>query len=97
MPIYFEDIFNDGGQAGIVFKKPVTTAAGTALTAGGAVAINVGTSTVGPNVYAGSGAPTVSAPKGSIYMRSDGQVLPATRAYINTDGATTWTAVTTAA
>jgi hypothetical protein len=96
MPIYFEDIFNDGAQGGVVFKKAITSAAGTTLTAGGAVALNVGTSTVGPNLYAGSGAPTVSAPKGSLYLRSDGSST-STRAYINTDGATTWTAITTAA
>ena len=47
-------------------------------------------------VFAGSGAPTFSAMKGSLYLRTDGSST-STRAYINTDGAGTWTAVTTAA
>jgi hypothetical protein len=46
-------------------------------------------------VFFGSGAPTLSAAKGSIYLRSDGSATN-NRAYINTDGGTTWTAVTTA-
>jgi hypothetical protein len=54
------------------------------------------TSTAGFGIYFGSGAPTVSAAKGSLYLRSDGTTTN-DRAYINTDGATTWTALTTAA
>ena len=38
-----------------------------------------------PQIVTGSGAPTISAPQGSFYLRSDGTP------YINTDGATTWT------
>lgn len=49
-----------------------------------------------PGVYSGSGAPTGTAAKGSLYLRTDGSST-STRAYINTDGATTWTAITTAA
>ena len=47
-------------------------------------------------IFAGAGAPTFSATKGSLYLRTDGSST-STRAYINTDGATTWTSVTTAA
>jgi hypothetical protein len=47
-------------------------------------------------VYAGDGAPTFSAPKGAIYIRNDGSGVN-NRAYINTDGATTWTAMVTVA
>lgn len=47
-------------------------------------------------IYAGSGAPTISAKQGSLYLRTDGSST-STRAYINTDGGTTWTAITTAA
>lgn len=47
-------------------------------------------------IYAGSGAPTFSAGKGSLYLRTDGSST-STRAYIATDDAGTWTAVTTAA
>lgn len=65
------------------------------LTAGGIVALTLGTAgTLG--IYFGSGAPTVSAPKGSLYLRTDGTGV-GDRAFINTNGATTWTAITTAA
>lgn len=47
-------------------------------------------------IYFGSGAPTIAAQKGSWYLRSDGSGT-SNRGYINTDGGTTWTAVTTAA
>jgi len=43
-----------------------------------------------------SGAPTLSAPKGSLYLRTDGSST-STRAYVNTDAGTTWTSITTAA
>ena len=52
--------------------------------------------TAGFGIYFGSGAPTVSAGKGSLYLRSDGSST-STRLYVNSDGGTTWTAVTTAA
>lgn len=45
--------------------------------------------------YAGTGAPAFTAPKGSIYSRTDGSSI-STRLYVNTDGATGWTSVTTA-
>lgn len=54
--------------------------------------INVGS----VKIMSGSGAPTMAAPKGSLYMRTDGSST-STRAYVNTDGATTWTPVTTVA
>ena len=74
----------------------VTALSSSAATAGGAAAF-VATSTAGSmGIYFGSGAPTVSAAKGSLYLRTDGSST-STRAYINTDGATTWTAITTAA
>lgn len=50
----------------------------------------------GVSISAGSGAPTFAAAKGSLYLRTDGSST-STRAYINTDGATTWTSITTAA
>lgn len=86
---------------GIFTAYPVSTTgaltakSGVAAVAGGAVAVNIGNSS-GPNVYTGSGAPTVSAPKGSLYLRTDGSTTN-DRAYINTNGTTTWTALTTAA
>lgn len=73
----------------------ITADSGTAPAAGGMAAF-LASSTAGLGIYVGSGAPTVSAAKGSLYLRTDGSST-STRAYINTDGATTWTAITTAA
>jgi hypothetical protein len=72
-------------------------AAGDAVPAGGSanVAITAST-TAGLGVYFGSGAPTVSAAQGSLYVRTDGSST-STRLYVNTNGSTTWTNVTTAA
>lgn len=53
-------------------------------------------STANFGVFFGSGAPTLSAAQGSLYLRSDGSGTT-NRAYINTDGSTAWTALTTAA
>lgn len=51
----------------------------------------------GPKILAGAGAPAaITAPKGSLYLRTDGSGT-GDRAYINTDSGTTWTAITTAA
>lgn len=49
-----------------------------------------------PSVVAGTGAPTFTAPKGTVYIRLDGSST-STRLYVNTDAGTTWTNVTTAA
>jgi len=61
---------------------------------GGKIGLFIGSGPFG--VYYGSGAPTISASKGSLYMRSDGSST-STRLYVNTDDDTTWTNVTTAA
>ena len=53
-------------------------------------------STTNFGIFFGSGAPTLSAAKGSLYMRSDGTGV-ADRMYVNTDASTTWTAVATVA
>lgn len=52
----------------------------------------------GIGIYAGSGTPNavVSAPKGSLYIRTDGSTTN-DRLYVNTNGTTGWTNVTTAA
>ncbi|NBW21280.1 MAG: hypothetical protein EBR82_76290 [Caulobacteraceae bacterium] len=73
----------------------LTADSGTAPVAGGAAAF-LATSTAGLGVYFGSGAPTVSAAQGSLYIRTDGSST-STRLYVNTNGSTTWTNVTTAA
>lgn len=51
----------------------------------------------GPYVISGSGSPngSITAPKGSLYLRTDGS-SSSTRAYINTNSGTSWTNITTA-
>jgi hypothetical protein len=53
------------------------------------------TATANLGIFVGSGAPTLSAAKGSLYIRTDGSST-STRLYVNTSGSTTWTNVTTA-
>jgi hypothetical protein len=70
---------------------------GTAVPAGGTAGAGyLMSSTTNLGVFFGTGAPTLSAAKGSLYLRSDGTTTN-DRMYVNTDGATTWTAVITAA
>lgn len=70
---------------------------GTAIPAGGTAGAGLlVSSTSNYGVFFGSGAPSLSAAQGSLYLRSDGSST-STRAYINTDGGATWTAITTAA
>lgn len=45
-----------------------------------------------PGITAGTGVPTFTAPKGTIYARLDGGA--ATMLYVNNNGATTWSVVT---
>lgn len=69
----------------------------TAIPAGGTAGAGFRlSSTANFGVFFGSGAPTLSAAKGSLYLRSDGSTTN-DRMYVNTNGSTTWTAVTTAA
>lgn len=70
---------------------------GTAIPAGGTAGVGYSvSSTANFGVYFGSGAPSLSAAKGSLYLRSDGSGIN-DRCYVNTDGATTWTAIVTVA
>lgn len=90
-----------GGVLGIAVAatNQVTVCAATATPASGSTAARLvfGT-TAGFGIYYGSGAPTVSAAQGSLYLRSDGSST-STRAYVNNSSGsgTTWTAITTAA
>jgi hypothetical protein len=72
-------------------------ASATAITAGGSQSLGLEFSTTADfGIFFGSGAPTISAAQGSLYLRSDGSTTN-DRMYVNTNGLTTWTAVTTAA
>jgi len=65
--------------------------------AGGTAGLGISISNVSQfGIYFGTGAPTLAAAQGSLYLRRDGSST-ITRAYINTDGATTWTPITTSA
>jgi hypothetical protein len=68
----------------------------TALPAGGTAGAGyLFSSTSNFGVFFGSGVPTLSAAKGSLYLRSDGTTTN-DRMYVNTNGSTAWTAVITA-
>jgi hypothetical protein len=75
----------------------ITARIGTAIPAGGTAGFGYcATSTANFGVFFGSGAPTLSAAKGSLYLRSDGTTVN-DRMYVNTNGSTTWTNVVTSA
>ena len=63
--------------------------------AGGVVAFATSLTSSAPAVCFGSGAPTLVAPLGSIYLRTDGS-SSSTRLYMNSDSSNTWVAITTA-
>lgn len=48
----------------------------------------------GPTIYSGSGAPSLSAIKGSLYLNTTASAI-STRVYVN-NGTTNWIALTTA-
>ena len=79
------------------FTGAVTALPFTAIPAGGTAGAGFMVSSTGYfGVFFGSGAPTLSAAKGSLYLRSDGSGVN-DRMYVNTNGTTTWTAVVTVA
>ena len=70
--------------------------ASTAVPVGGTAGAGIMmSSTAQLGVFFGSGAPTLAAAQGSLYLRTDGSST-STRLYVNTTGSTSWTAVTTA-
>jgi hypothetical protein len=75
---------------------PIKSCATASIPSGGDANVAF-TATIASNfgVFFGIGAPTLSAAKGSLYLRSDGSTT-SNRMYVNTDGATAWTSVTTA-
>ena len=71
-------------------------ASATAVPAGGTAGLGYKfSSTSNLGLFFGSGAPTLAAAQGSLYIRTDGSST-STRLYVNTNGSTTWTNVTTA-
>jgi hypothetical protein len=89
-----------GGQ--VSATSNITTTGGvvarnaTAIPAGGTTGAGYTlSSTANFGVFFGSGVPTLTAAKGSLYLRSDGSTTN-DRMYVNTNGTTAWTAVITA-
>lgn len=76
-------------------SSTVTALNATATTSGGASAAGLAMGTDLLGVYFGTGAPTISAPQGSLYLNKAGNST-STRLYVNSSGSTTWVAVTTA-
>lgn len=75
----------------------LTIGSATGITAGGNLAVGVCfTTTANFGVFVGSGAPTINAAKGSLYLNSTG-TTGITRAYIATDAVGTWTPINTVA
>jgi len=96
-----DDTLRIEGVDGIIFDTPVAVFlngiavnADTASPAGGANQVLLSSTPIA--IATGSGVPTLSSPKGSLYLRTDGSGIN-DRAYINTDGSTTWTAIVTLA
>ena len=65
------------------------------ITAGGKRSFTVGAGSTAPVVCFGSGAPTLTVPIGSIYLRTDGS-SSSTRLYMCSVANGTWVAITTA-
>lgn len=87
----------DGASSGVKANDPFTACADDVIPAGGTAGLGLMfSSTANFGIFFGSGAPTLAAAKGSLYMRSDGSST-STRAYVNTNGSTTWANLTASA
>lgn len=88
---------NATGTGDVAVARKLNVMSATATPAGGTAGAGIQFGTTSNfGIFYGSGAPTLAAAQGSLYLRSDGSST-STRAYINTNGSTTWTAITTAA
>ena len=99
--IQTNNLFSTEGSLSFVGSNVNSTGAVTAFaqTAPGASgAGNLGltvSSTASLGVFVGAGAPTISAAQGALYLNTTGNSTT-TRLYVNTNGSTSWTSVTTA-
>lgn len=111
MTQYIEDFLPPIQSAGLNTQEAITAEAAIATTAGltvesttavpataGAIAAGAPITMFsgGPSIYVTSNTPTHVAVKGSLCINTGGSST-STRLYVNTDGAGTWTSVTTAA
>lgn len=76
----------------------LTARSGTATPAAASAVVALSMGSAGVGIYWGTGTPNavVTAAQGSLYIRTDGSST-STRLYVNTNGTTGWTNVTTAA
>lgn len=94
------NIYN-GGVANVLVSSfnadgALQLLAATTVPAGGTAGAGLKmSSTANLGIFFGSGVPTLAAAQGSLYLRTDGSDT-STRMYINTNGSTGWTNVTTA-
>lgn len=83
------------GLASLTLTGALSVFTASAIPAGGSTALGIKiSSAVNFGMFIGTGVPTLAAGTGSFYLRSDGATAT-TRMYINTNGSTTWTGVTT--
>lgn len=79
-----------------IFSKAVYAHSASAPTAGGVTGAGfLLSSTPNFGIFFGSGTPSLSAARGSLYLRTDGSST-SSRLYVNLDNGSGWTAVTTA-
>ena len=97
--------FSKNGVIANISRLDATINVSGSITANGGTAIPIGgtlqtgllvSNTANFGVFFGSGAPSIAAAKGSLYLRSDGTSV-GDRAYIATNASGTWTAITTVA
>jgi hypothetical protein len=90
------NVFFGGNYGSVIAYGSQAILGQTAIPAGGTTGAGYKfSSTANLGMFFGSGAPTLSAAQGSIYLRTDGSST-STRMYVNTNGTTGWTSVTTA-
>jgi hypothetical protein len=80
------------GNASATLTMAARSATATPAAASMVAALTMGSANIG--IYWGTGAPSAAAAQGSLYIRTDGGA--ATRLYINSNGSTSWAAVTSA-
>lgn len=87
---------NIAGFGTISSTGAATILSGTAVPAGGTAGAGYKlSSTSNLGIFFGSSTPTLSAAQGSLYIRTDGSST-STRLYVNTNGTTGWTNITSA-
>lgn len=81
----------DAGTGNIQAVGTLASGSSTALVSGGTTSFGLKLSSAANfGIFCGSGAPTISAGTGSLYIRTDGSTAT-TRLYSNLNGATSWT------